>query len=551
MFLSLRCTLLVGWLCALSPTFFSCALAYVPAGKWGVTALDGPISMSARLTWSIVPDGTLMEGNVPSNLIAKMDETWGAGPGGKDLTKRPWFPLLSDSFNRWSEVGGISFIYSPYDDAAPWGTLNGVVNKRGDIRVGGKSIDGRLNLLGSSLSPGNGDLVIDTDDMSYFGNSSENHGRFRNLVMHELGHGLGLGHIVSSNAAFLMEPANNPSLSGPQSDDILGLHQLYGDRYEKTFGGAGNNTMATATSLGTIVPGSLKRVGTDAGSSTVIPANATDFVSISNQFDADFFSFKLSTNALASIAVVPVGPSYEHARQGWPSTQWNTAAVSNLSLALFDSSGTQIAFANSAPAGSLELLNNLSLKGNRNYYVRVTGDSYEAQFYQLYVAANQSEGSSTLFGGDFNGDHKVDASDFVVWRNSVGARGPNLAADADGNHVVDANDYLIWKANIGIEIPALLTQGLSADYNRDGQVDTRDFIVWRNSLGATGFNLPADGNYDNKVDQLDYLLWRDAFGQRGVAALGAAQVPAPGGGAFGVLGAAIAGVLLRRRRRRG
>jgi hypothetical protein len=58
-----------------------------------------------------------------------------------------------------------------------------------------------------------------------------------------------------------------------------------------------------------------------------------------------------------------------------------------------------------------------------------------------------------------------------------------------------------------VRAPALL-----GDYNANGIVDAADYVVWRNSLGATGSGLAADGNGDQMVTQLDYDLWKANFG---------------------------------------
>src|SRR5690606_10125365 len=114
--------------------------------------------------------------------------------------------------------------------------------------------------------------------------------------------------------------------------------------------------------------------------------------------------------------------------------------------------------------------------GNRDYTVRVTGDSHQAQFYTLYVAASRPDSAVTLFGGDFNGDMMVDAADYTIWRNSVGQIGKGLAADADGNGVVDGDDYVVWKDHFGFRLPSPATF-LAGDYNRDGSVDATDYTV--------------------------------------------------------------------------
>jgi hypothetical protein len=55
--------------------------------------------------------------------------------------------------------------------------------------------------------------------------------------------------------------------------------------------------------------------------------------------------------------------------------------------------------------------------------------------------------------------------------------------------------------------------GLAGDYNDDGIVNAADYSVWRNSLGAVGSNLPADGNGNGSVDAGDYAIWKTHFGE--------------------------------------
>jgi hypothetical protein len=51
------------------------------------------------------------------------------------------------------------------------------------------------------------------------------------------------------------------------------------------------------------------------------------------------------------------------------------------------------------------------------------------------------------------------------------------------------------------------------DYNGDERVDAADYIVWRKTLGSSGFFLPADGNADNQINALDLDVWRAHFGE--------------------------------------
>ena len=69
---------------------------------------------------------------------------------------------------------------------------------------------------------------------------------------------------------------------------------------------------------------------------------------------------------------------------------------------------------------------------------------------------------------------------------------------------------------------------LPGDYNANGIVDAADYTVWRNNLGAAplpgplheGEGVNGDGNGDGIVDALDYAVWKSNFGAT-VAELGA------------------------------
>lgn len=60
-----------------------------------------------------------------------------------------------------------------------------------------------------------------------------------------------------------------------------------------------------------------------------------------------------------------------------------------------------------------------------------------------------------------------------------------------------------------------LTFTTPGDYNQDGKVDAADYVVWRNSLGSTT-ELAANGDDTGAsagvVDQADYVVWKNNFG---------------------------------------
>ena len=99
---------------------------------------------------------------------------------------------------------------------------------------------------------------------------------------------------------------------------------------------------------------------------------------------------------------------------------------------------------------------------------------------------------------------------------------------------------------------------LLGDYNKDGVVDAADYVVWRNTQGQTGSDLadhPADGDHNYVVGSADYAVWRAHFGQPlngGSPAAGtslgtiASSVPEPAGWLLAAL-ASLGAMQLRKR----
>ncbi len=357
----------------------------------------------ALLTWSIVPNGTPMpsgqgEPNAPSDLITFLDNIHhgGPGPGGADFTQRDWFSLISTSFDRWDAVSGLRFSYEPNDDGVFLGSSSnvGILGRRGDHRLGGHNIDGptRPSVVAYNYFPNNSDMVIDTSESLLMGNDFGNYLRFRNTVMHEAGHGLGLNHLDSSGAGnnFLMEPFLATSFDGPQFDDILGIHFLYGDRYEEN---GGNDIVARATNLGSLGVHQTLKLGEDAVDRAVAPTDV-DFVSINKNSDPDYFKISIPKAGKLDLLLTPVGPTYQEGPQGGTQTPFNTSALGDLSLFLYDHTGVNLLGSSLVGGlGASESIPFLSLANAGDYLIRVSGSLIEdpsgrrvTQFYQLDIA---------------------------------------------------------------------------------------------------------------------------------------------------------------------
>lgn len=470
------------------------AHAYRLHNRWSTTATDG--STGARgnpitLTWGIVADGTFIsgtEGSSASNLISFLDTQIGGceeGSEGCAIDQRPWFHIFESSFGRLAELSGVTYVYEPNNSSSPINASNfptGQLNSVPDIRIGGHSIDGSsgANTLAYSYFPNNSDLVLDTDNANFFGNSVNNYRPFRNILMHEGGHGLGINHLDSSNARFLMEPILNNNFDGPQLDDILALQRNYGDALEKN---GGNDVFSTATMLGSLVDATTLSIGTRGDSLGVQPSH-TDFVSIDGVSDIDFFSFTLTRTLDVTLNLTPRGAIYNEGPQGGTQVSTNTKTFSDLTLALFDTDGTTlIEQANHAAAGLAESLTRQLAPGT--YYARVTGANDNVQLYGLDVTGSRVA-AHLLWTGLHSGDWQLTTTENFA--DEVGPV-PFYAQD----HVTFDDTAATFHVNLAESVqPASITVHTAGAYTFTGAGGILDGAL--TLTGGGTLELANDGN---------------------------------------------------------
>ena len=214
---------------------------YLLGGRWTNTA-SGYFPLNGEpiiLTYSFVPDGLIITGGAgeptsASILHARMNALF--------ATEAEWKQIFADCFADWGGHVGVTYVPEG-DDGANWLSSPGILGVRGDVRIGGHHIDGVNNVLAYNYFPNSGgDMVLDTDEN--WGNSNADYRFFRNVVMHEHGHCLGLQHVTPLSCQKLMEANLCTNFLGPQDDDIRGASRLYGDPYEP------NDSYDLATDLG-------------------------------------------------------------------------------------------------------------------------------------------------------------------------------------------------------------------------------------------------------------------------------------------------------------
>ncbi len=366
---------------------------------WESTITDGDgllLGDPITLTWTIVADGVIIPGDDSigelesgSNLISFMDALFGGT--GDTIEDRPWFTFYNDTLNRLASVSGVTYEYVTYDDGVELNPdNNGILGQRPDIRIAGHLIDGESGILAYNFIPEfGGDMVIDTGDVTFYSDDSNNFLNLVSTIGHEAGHGLGLDHVEPNDATKLMEPYANDSVFGPQFDDILGLQRLFGDALEKN---GGNDTFETATDAGTFGAGDVGAFGLDA-TDVSVDFTDVDFVSIDGTSDQDFFSFTVGENINVSIELTPLGPTYEQGPQGGTTAPFDASMQSNLAFEILGTDGvTVLATADTADIGLAETIVQLGLPSAGTYFIRVFGTEDATQFYSLGAAFEEGPG---------------------------------------------------------------------------------------------------------------------------------------------------------------
>ncbi len=391
------------------------------------------------VTWSFVPDGVVIpsiigENGGTSSLFSRMDFLFSSQGG-----RAAWVQRIQQSFDRWEELTGVDFqrikgVGVDWDDGATWGSLGSAT--RGDIRIAMKRLDGPGGVTVVAAFPGNGDIVLDRFDA--WDTPGDLHRVLRNSMNWAQGIACGVDLACPADGTKLMEPIIPFGFDGPRQDDIRAMQRHYGDAFEA------DDSAGAATPLGAIAVGNSVSRGALPPPLTGPNAAGSSVLSIDADGESDFFSFAVSTPAVASITVIPIGSTYDLGPNGGggcsTSSPFNALAVADLSVELLGLDGsTVIASANANGVGSPEQIVLAPLNAAGTYYVRVFESNTPAstQGYALDVGVS----TCTL---DSDGDGTADCLDGCLHdplKTAPGACGCGVAdTDSDGDGTPNCND---------------------------------------------------------------------------------------------------------------
>jgi hypothetical protein len=170
--------------------------------------------------------------------------------------------------------------------------------------------------------------------------------------------------------------------------------------------------------------------------------------------------------------------------------------------------------------GTLTVEGRFASSEDATLQIELAGLTPAIQYDQLIVEGNVVLGGTlqvslaNLGGGAFT-PAAGDSFTIITATDGIGGVFDSLLAPAGYKWLLDYTDVAVT-----------LSVGLSGDYNDDGVVNAADYTLWRDTMGAVGEMLAADGNGDGKVDHSDYTIWKNHFGES-LGGSSAAAVPEP------------------------
>lgn len=243
---ALQLLLFVSLLLLLAPVASAFSVFALDAGhslKWGDNA-NG--TAGGSVGWSFIPEGTPGDdycGTACTGTAVTSINIENAPGAGYTLTPLDELAsLIQATFDRWSAVADLSFIGPGSDSGLP---INDPNAGAPEIRIGVFAFSSGGGAVGFAPPPnggtGAGDILFDANSFYAFqpGNDGEAFpaastapNDFVSLLLHEMGHALGLAHPLGADAVCQVMDVSAACLGRINreldADDIAGAQFLYG-----------------------------------------------------------------------------------------------------------------------------------------------------------------------------------------------------------------------------------------------------------------------------------------------------------------------------------
>lgn len=197
-------------------------------------------AFGSRITWSFEPDGTNL-GGVSSNLAATLDARIGPGR---------WQQAIFAAFATWENYANVNLPQVNDDGSATnSGPYQQGATNIGDIRIGGfaqPTSTLAFTLLPPKSNGGSdaGDIFLNTAQPWNLNSDYD----LETVLIHEIGHALGLGHSADAGAA--MYSYYQGVRQSVDQDDVNGIQAVWGPRAEDSIALAtANFTSARAADI--------------------------------------------------------------------------------------------------------------------------------------------------------------------------------------------------------------------------------------------------------------------------------------------------------------
>jgi hypothetical protein len=207
--------------------------------KWGDIHAGTP---GGTVEWSIIPDGTPIDPLMTDPNITGTSSFNALIDG---LGRTEALAAIERVFQRWSDAANIYFVEVP-DSGEPWVGPGAIPPTTGRLRIGAYAIAGSVGAVGFAAPPNGGttlegDVIFNSNSLFQFAAGAEGdlidfyqpptfffHNDFEGLLLHEVGHTLGLAHSDVCSVMSVDFDCYKFLNRIPDPDDVAAVQFLYG-----------------------------------------------------------------------------------------------------------------------------------------------------------------------------------------------------------------------------------------------------------------------------------------------------------------------------------